>query len=168
MCAGAGCARDPQMLPGKVREAMMEIATTRFGSLKLEAGDVLNFPEGLPGLDELQDWVLLADTKDSELAWMQSTTRADVALAVVSPRRFVPQYRVRVTRRELAPLSIEQRGDAQVLVIVGRGESGLYLNLKAPLVINPRIQVGRQVVTRGDIRTSDRRQSLGKCLTSVG
>jgi flagellar assembly factor FliW len=128
----------------------MHINTTRFGKLAFEADDVLRFPAGLFGLEECRDWVLLADTENPVVGWMQSTTRPEVAFAVVSPRRFVPRYQVRVGAGELAPLGLERIGEAQVLTIVGRNERCMTLNLKAPLVINLERRVGRQVVNNSE------------------
>jgi len=129
----------------------MEILTTRFGSIDVEAEDLIHFPEGLPGMEQCRHWVLLADTENDSVAWMQSVDRADVALAVVSPRRFVPSYRMRVARRELEPLQLDQLSAARVLVVVGRTEGSLTLNLKAPIVINLPRRLARQVVTNGPL-----------------
>ena len=128
----------------------MEINTTRFGSLEIEADDVICFPEGLLGLDGCLDWVLLADAQNDALGWLQSATRDDVALAVVSPRRFVPDYQVRVARREIVPLALDPIDSAHVLVIVSKNERSITLNLRAPLMINLAHRVGRQVVTASD------------------
>ena len=84
----------------------MRINTTRFGRIDIDASDVIRFTSGLPGLEDCRDWALLADTTNDALGWLQSTTRGDVALAVVSPRRFVPEYQVRIPRSELSPLEI--------------------------------------------------------------
>jgi flagellar assembly factor FliW len=129
----------------------MEIPTTRFGPIEVQADDVIRFPEGLPGLEECRDWVLLAEPDNDALAWLQSVSRADVALAVVSPRRFVPGYRMRVARRELEPLELGRIDRAQVLVIVGRGERCLTLNLKAPIAVNADRRLARQVITNGEL-----------------
>jgi flagellar assembly factor FliW len=128
----------------------MQIKTTRFGQIAIEPDDVLQFPAGLFGLEDCRWWVLLADAANDAVGWMQSTTRPEIALAVVSPRRFVPSYQVRVSSSELVPLGLECLSDAKVLVIVSRNEKGMTLNLKAPLVINLRYKKGKQVVTSGD------------------
>ncbi len=129
----------------------MNTNTTRFGSISFQQEDILHFPEGLLGLEECRDWVLLADGENEALAWMQSIDRAEVALAVVSPRRFVPAYRMRVARRELEPLEFESLQSAEVLIVVGKSEQSVTLNLKAPLVINLDRRLGRQVITNGDL-----------------
>ncbi len=128
----------------------MNISTTRFGSLTIEDGDVLTFADGLIGMEDCRRWVLLGDAENAALAWLQSLERPEVALGVVSPRRFVPDYQVRVGKREIAPLGLENPNDAQVLVIVSQAAGRLALNLKAPLVIHLAKQVGRQIVARDD------------------
>jgi flagellar assembly factor FliW len=129
----------------------MNINTTRFGSLPVEPDDVVRFADGLLGLPACRDWILLADAESDALAWMQSVDRPEVAFAVVSPRRFVPQYQIRVARRELEPLEFSSLSEAQVLVILGRSEHGVTLNLKAPLVLNLAKRTGRQVITNGEL-----------------
>lgn len=130
---------------------MMAIQTTRFGRVEILPEDVLRFPEGLLGLAECREWVLLADLQNEAVAWLQSLERPEVALAVVSPRRFVAGFQMRVARRELEPLELDEVRTAQVLVIVSKTGRAVTLNLKAPLVINVARRLGRQVITNGEL-----------------
>ena len=129
----------------------MEVNTTRFGPLEVEADDLIQFPSGLMGLEDCRQWVLLTDAGNECLGWLQSATRPEVALAVVSPRRFVPQFQLRVPRSELEPLRLDEVRQAQVLVVLSKNGSGITLNLKAPLVINPERRLGRQVIANGEL-----------------
>ena len=129
----------------------MEITTTRFGRLEIEANDIIRFPTGLWGFEDCREWVLLADQENDALAWLQCVQRPAVALAVASPRRFVPDYRMRVARRELSSLELTDVKRAKVLVVVGRTDRAMTLNLKAPVVINLDRRLGRQVITNGDL-----------------
>jgi flagellar assembly factor FliW len=128
----------------------LRIRTTRFGFVAIEPEDVFFFPLGMLGLDGCLHWVLLADADNDALGWLQCITRAEIALAVVSPRRFVPDYQVRIARSELGPLALDPLQEAQVLVIVSKNERSITLNLKAPLVINLQRRIGRQVITNVD------------------
>ena len=128
----------------------MNLTSTRFGTVTIDDGDVLTFVGGLIGMEDCCRWVLLADAQNRALGWLQSLDRADVALAVVSPRRFVPDYRVRVSRRDVEPLGLERPEDAQVLVVVNQVGGRLVLNLKAPLVVHLEGRRGRQIVARDD------------------
>jgi flagellar assembly factor FliW len=129
----------------------MEIHSSRFGTLHLDSDDVLRFPAGLLGLEHCREWVLLDDGQNDAVAWLQSVECPEVALAVVSPRRFVPDYRIRVARPEIEPLDFDDVRSAEVLVIVGRTDRAVTLNLKAPLLVNPARRLGRQVITNGNL-----------------
>ncbi len=137
------------VLVDSTRVLAVLIQTTRFGSVRIHADDILRFPEGLPGLENCRDWVLLADATGDGFAWMQSVQRGEVALAVASPRRYVPGYQARVSRRELETLQLDDPKAAQVLVVMNRRRPTHTLNLKAPLVINVARRLGRQVITDG-------------------
>jgi flagellar assembly factor FliW len=128
----------------------MNITTTRFGTVTIAEEDVLTFADGLIGMEDCRRWAILADAQNSALGWMQSLDRPAVAFAVVSPRRFVPGYQIRVSRREIEPLGLEEPNDAQILVIVSQSGGALALNLKAPLVIHLEERLGRQIVARDD------------------
>jgi flagellar assembly factor FliW len=128
----------------------MQISTAHFGVVEIEVDDILLFPSGVVAFEECQHWVLLADAENPALAWLQSVTRPEVALPVVSPRRFAPHYSVRVSRGQLLPLEFSQFDQAYVLAVVGRSDGDLTLNLKAPLIINLDRHLGRQVITSDD------------------
>lgn len=128
----------------------MYVMTTRFGNVPIEPTDVLRFEQGLIGMEMCREWVLLADSSHDGLAWLQSLDRAEVAMAVVSPRRFVQDYQVRVSSRDLAPLGPTAAKSLQVLAILNRHEDTLTLNLKAPIVVNLTTNRGRQVVAKND------------------
>ena len=129
----------------------MRLTTSRFGRIEIDAGDVIRFPSGLPGLEDCREWALLADSSNEALGWLQCISRPQVALAVVSPRRFVPDYQVRIPRSELTPLALSDIRQAQVVAVVGTTGASLTLNLKAPNVINVEARTGRQVVASGDL-----------------
>jgi len=126
----------------------MEVTTSRFGKLHAAPADILVFDEGLIGLRACCRWVVLADAQNAALGWLQSIDDGDAALGVVSPRRFVPDYQLRVSRQDLDPLGLAAAHDAQVVVIVSRHAEGLSLNLRAPLIINVETRRGRQIIAK--------------------
>jgi len=128
----------------------MEISTSRFGSVDIEADDILLFPSGLVGFEECRHWVILADSDNDSVAWLQCITHPQVAAPVVSPRRFLNDYQVRVARAELTPLQLTSVDNAYVLAIVSRDGARFTVNLKAPLIINLDGRLGRQVITSDD------------------
>ena len=133
----------------------MDVLTTRFGILSVEPQDELIFESGLIGLEHCRRWVVLTDTRNRSLGWLQSIDEGHVALGVVSPRRFVPDYQLRVHRSDLHTLELTTARDAEVVVIASRRASGdatgLTLNLRAPLVINVERRRGCQVIAKDDL-----------------
>jgi len=134
----------------------MNVLTTRFGMLSVEPQDELIFQSGLIGLEHCRRWVVLTDTRNLTLGWLQSLDEGHVALGVVSPRRFVPDYQLRVDRSHLQSLELTTPRDAEVVVIASRQSSdscpgGLTLNLRAPLVINVERRRGCQVIAKDDL-----------------
>jgi len=138
----------------------MDIITTRFGTLSVDPQDELIFESGLIGLEHCRRWVVLTDTKNPTLGWLQSLDEGHIALGVVSPRRFVPDYQLRADRADLQTLQLATARDAEVVVIASRQangqqaggqEGGLTLNLRAPLVINVERRRGCQVIAKDDL-----------------
>ncbi|MBP85624.1 MAG: hypothetical protein CMJ64_02740 [Planctomycetaceae bacterium] len=128
----------------------MLLHTTRFGNLHVASEDLFSFPAGLIGFEQLQQWVLLADAQNDAVGWLQSASHADIAIAVVSPRRFVPDYRVHVAQSNLASLELGEHDRTFVLNAVARNANGLALNLKAPILFNLDNRLGTQIMTTDD------------------
>jgi len=125
----------------------MKLETTRFGIVEIQSNDILFFRYGLFGFETQQQWVLLSDLNNSAVAWLQSMTNPEVALPVVSPRRFVNQYQVQLDERQIALWSLSKEEQAAVLAVVSRNGQTLTCNLRAPIVVNLDRRVGCQVVT---------------------
>ncbi|MEX2175120.1 MAG: flagellar assembly protein FliW [Pirellulaceae bacterium] len=139
----------------------MQIITSRFGPVEIDIEDILLFPHGVIAFEACRHWVLLADDQNDSLGWLQSVTDCEIALPVVSPRRFAPQYQVHLTRGQLAPLELSHFDQAYVLTVVSKSDDELTLNLKAPLVINLDRRLGRQVIASDE-------QSVAWQLTGTG
>jgi flagellar assembly factor FliW len=125
----------------------MKIQTTRFGNVDIQPDDILFFRGGILGFEECQHWVILADAGNRSVAWLQSLQSAEVALPVVSPRRFVPDYQVRLDPSDIDGLHLGSVNQAYVLAVVSRDRDVLTLNLRAPVIINLDRRLGCQIVT---------------------
>jgi len=133
--------------PVLVSAVAMQIATSHFGQVSIEIEDIVHFPRGIVAFEDCHHWVILNDVDNPSLAWLQSVSRAEVALPVVSPRRFVPEYAVRLSRGQLTPLEFSHSDQVFVLSVVSQSDGDLTMNLKAPLVINLDRRLGRQIIT---------------------
>jgi flagellar assembly factor FliW len=129
------------------KDWIMKINSSRFGPVEIEPEDVLLFSRGLFAFENHRHWVLLADGDEQSVAWLQSLSDPEVALPLVSPRLFVPDYRVSIGRNQLTPLELAALDQAFVLNVVNRNQGQLTINLRAPVIINLNRRIGRQVVT---------------------
>ena len=88
--------------------------------MDINHSDMLLMPHGLIGFETCRHWVLLSSQENEEVAWLQSVALANVALPVVSPRRFAPNYRVQANKRDLALLHLHTEDQLYVLSIVSK------------------------------------------------
>jgi flagellar assembly factor FliW len=128
----------------------MQIGTTLLGTITIHSDEVLLFPDGLIGFEQYQRWILLPDPETEAVGWLQCLDRPDLALAVASPRRFAPHYRLRVSQCSLQSLQLGDSDQAYVLAVVSSNDHALTMNLKAPLIVNLRRRLGLQVITLDD------------------
>jgi flagellar assembly factor FliW len=50
----------------------MELETTRFGTIRIQADDIITFEEGLVGLSQYRRFVLIRHDSEGPFWWLQS------------------------------------------------------------------------------------------------
>ena len=128
----------------------MQIQSTRFGQLEISHSDLIFMPHGLIGFEEYRHWVLLASKESEELAWLQSVALSHVALPMISPRRFVPNYRLQVQRRDLDLLQMHAKDQVYVLASLSKQGNRWTTNLKSPVILNSTRRLAVQVIVIDD------------------
>ncbi|AMV34224.1 Flagellar assembly factor FliW [Pirellula sp. SH-Sr6A] len=114
----------------------MQIQSSRFGKIEINHSDMLLMPHGLVGFETCRHWILLSTDDDSQVAWLQSVALANVALPVVSPRRYLPDYKAHVHKRDLAVLNLHSDDLLYFLCVVSKNGNNLTANLKSPILLN--------------------------------
>jgi flagellar assembly factor FliW len=128
----------------------MQIETSRFGTLDIEADAIVLLPDGIIGFPQERHWVLLREGESPTLGWLQSITDPELALSVVTPQAFVPNYVLRFRREEISSLPWTSRDEVVALAVVSLNDEQLTINLKAPILINLKRCVGCQLLTCDD------------------
>ena len=126
----------------------MVIETGRFGQLKIGDEEIIRFPQGVLGFPDLHEFCLVDPGDETLILWLQSTKHSDVAFPVLEPKIYRPDYSARLSAAELRELKLENVNQSAVFTILTIPEdiTQMSANLKAPIVINLKAQVGRQVV----------------------
>ena len=125
---------------------MMRISTNRFGTLNINSDELFLFPQGLIGMEMLRQWALLPDQNNPSVAWLQSLSRGDRSVPLISPRAFFDDYRVRISQRDLEPLHLTSGAELYVLTTISGREGNVNTNLRAPIVLNLDRRLGCQVI----------------------
>src|ERR1035437_305715 len=126
----------------------MTIQTSRFGVISVTVDDVINFPEGLLGFNELHQFVLLDDPSDEIFAWLQSCQDPGIAFPLLEPELFATNYKVQLTKHDLEILGLKSSVGIRTFAIITIPSDPTLMtaNLKAPVVINVSSRVARQCV----------------------
>ncbi len=126
----------------------MKIKTMRFGDLEVNEQEVVTFPEGILGFPENKRYCLVDPGDDTLIVWLQSLDDASVAFPILEPKIFKTDYVVKLSALELSELKLENINQSIVFTIltIPRDVTQMTANMKAPIVINLREQVARQVV----------------------
>ena len=98
-------------------------------------------------MESLRQWALLPDNDNDAVAWLQSATRGDRALALISPRAFFEDYRVHIGRRELSGLHLAPGAELYVMTTIAGYGGKLTTNLRSPILLNLSRRLGCQVIT---------------------
>lgn len=127
----------------------MIVKTGRFGQLTVGDDEIISIPNGILGFPEYKKYCLVDPADDTLILWLQSLDNPDVAFPVLEPKIFRPDYTVRLSATELRELELENMNQSTVysiLTLPAADMTQMTANLKAPIVLNLKKQIARQVV----------------------
>lgn len=124
------------------------IQTGRFGQLTISEQEIIQIPQGILGFPELKRFCLVDPADDTLILWLQSLENPEIAFPVLEPKVFRTEYAVRLSAAELRELKLENINQSAVFSIltIPSDATQMTANLKAPIVINLKAQLARQVV----------------------
>ena len=124
----------------------MRVMTRRFGELEVADNDIITFPRGILGFEEVRQYILLEGS--GPFGFLQAIEEPDLTFVVVDPRTIVPEYKIEVPRQGVEEIGIEDANEAVVLTIVTipAEPRKMTINLQAPLLINSSNRLAKQVV----------------------
>jgi flagellar assembly factor FliW len=129
----------------------MKINTARFGEIDIQDSEIISFPDGIPGFEQMNQFIIVKPNLELPFSFLQSVDDGDIAFIIASPFVFYPDYEFEISDQAKNELSIKEEQDVLVWNIVSIRESleEATINLLAPVIVNTREQVGKQVVLQG-------------------
>lgn len=129
----------------------MEIMTDIFGEVSYEASDIIYFQEGLYGFDEAKRFLLL-EILDTPYRSLQSLDVDGLAFTVTTPFAFYGEYEFEISDRVVQQIEIESLDDLDIYttIVLHDPLTESTLNLKAPILVNTKKNLGKQVILNED------------------
>ena len=127
----------------------MDINTRDFGTVQVNEDAVYAFPDGLYGFEENKSFSIFSQAFDEvDFLYLQATDSLDPCFLVFEPWDLYDNYAPHVSPEDLKSLDVTSVDD---LIFLATGsfankEAGLSLNLKSPIVLNPKTRQAKQVI----------------------
>lgn len=131
----------------KNRSSYMTTFLTKYhGEVELDTTQRIYFPDGIPGLEDWKDYVLLP-YEDSVFFILQSIEEAEIAFLVVNIFDIQKDYEYTIPKHVIARLELQNAEDVLSLGIITPKEefANSTINLYAPLIINLEKNLGKQI-----------------------
>ncbi len=128
---------------------MIKINTKRFGEMEFPEDAMVRVLGGLIGLSGYENFVIIRYQDDSPFYWLQCVDDPELALVMIDPHLFKPDYDPPIPLSLNAELDVQAPGELSVFVIVTipAGNPGaMTANLLGPMVVNPRSRRAKQLV----------------------
>ena len=127
----------------------MKINTRMFGEIEIDEEKIINFDLGMIGFDFLKKFTLIhdEDEEDNSVIWLQSLDEPAFAMPVMNPLLAMDNYNPSV-EDELFKNIGETDGDIIVFVTLTVPDKieNMTVNLRAPIIINPKTRKGCQII----------------------
>jgi flagellar assembly factor FliW len=122
----------------------MTLKGTRFGSIEFAKSDVIQFPDGMIGFQNLRKYVVVHTKEGSPYRWLQSVEEPKLAFLVSVPESFVGEYAPEISNSEAESLGLKPETPQPTLATA---------NLAAPVIINLETRQAKQVILEDEAYT---------------
>jgi len=126
----------------------MRIESKAYGPIEISERQVITFPVGIFGFEQLREYALL-DAAQQGFYWLQSLEDPEIAFILLNPYDLRPDYVLDVPDEDLESIGYDKDEDLLVfaIVTVPDDESKISANLQGPVIINRVEQLGRQAIS---------------------
>lgn len=126
----------------------MKLYSKHHGIIEYQEEEVITFPKGLPGFEDLKKFILFTVEENNVFSMLHSIENTEIGLIVVSPFYVMDDYEFNLEDKEKDQLKIKREEEVLILstVCVNNNVKKITTNLKAPIVINIKEHLGEQLI----------------------
>lgn len=130
---------------------MNEINIKNYGVIQYENKDIIKFKNGLPGFEDLNQYVLVIP-ENSDFYILQSAQDENIGFVLISPFDVIQEYEFEIDDNTQYELEIKDILDVLILntVTLSNEKNKITTNLRAPLIINMKNKKGEQIVLNNE------------------
>jgi len=127
---------------------MIQVETPLFGRLEIREEETIHFPGGLPGFEEARQFVIIRPDEDIPFSYMQCVDMPELSFIVTNPFLFCREYEFELPEAVQQELGITDEKELIVWSIVTIKDRlrDATMNLLAPVIVNTKTRIGKQVV----------------------
>ena len=114
---------------------------------EIVVSEAVTFPDGIPGFESCRRWVVMAAEAATPLRRLHAIDGVDASFLAIDPRAVLEGYRCELSASDRR--RIDAADDEPLLwlaLVMAEPTGALTVNLRAPIVINPRMMRGQQVL----------------------
>jgi len=126
----------------------VNIKSKRFGEVVVSQEEIIKFKEGILGFEQCKSFCVVDPGDHTLILWLQSTTNPEICFPILEPQIFKSDYCPELMPTDMKSISLENPLDAKVYTIltIPSQIDQMSANLKAPIIINSKKCIGKQVV----------------------
>jgi len=126
----------------------LQLASERLGEVTVSREDMVDLPEGLPGLPDMRQCYLVRREADAPVVWLQDAADESLTVPLLPPEAFIEDYCPALSPSDWDFLGLSEATGAEyyLVLVIPADPAGITVNLRAPIVRNPETGVARQVI----------------------
>lgn len=123
--------------------SIKKIKTREFGEIAIEPQYIFNFPNGILGFENLQEFILVSVEETAPFKWLISIQQPEIGFILLSPwladQEFNPGRAINISENAVF-----------VIIKLEKDRGVMTANMKAPIVLDAENNVGEQVILPSD------------------
>lgn len=125
----------------------MEVISPVHGKITYDENEIIKFEKTILGFDELHNFIL-RKVENSNFTILQSLEDEKISFVLISPFDIVSDYEIKLGNETVERIEVDTANDVSIfsLVTLNSDIKKITANLKAPIVINVKKNLGEQII----------------------
>ena len=130
----------------------MKIESRPFGEIEIDEKKIITIKGGMFGFEGNERYALIGVDEQKPFQWLQCVDDPTIAFVVLEPESFMPTYVLKINAGDKAALGITSESEllTYIVAVIPDDMKKITVNLKGPVLVNPKTYTGKQVISDVD------------------